>query len=1100
MTTTPERWTRIGELFDAASAVRGDARDALLRDACADDVALEREVRSLLDAQERGSSFLERPAVERPGTFQAFHEPVDLIGRSIGPYRVESLLGTGGMGAVYQAHDSRLDRRVAIKALPEPVASDPGRISTLRREARAIAALSHPNVATIHGLEEAAGTVYLVLELVEGESLRETIARGPLSIQRSVALGAQVAAAIEAAHDRGVIHRDLKPGNVMVTPSDRVKVLDFGLARRLDSRPGNQPDEDGVLIGGTPGYMSPEQAEGLLQDERTDLFALGCLLYECVTGLRAFTGSAGTDTVTRSAPDMTRVPEDTPDALRQLIAACLSTAPSRRPDTIGIARETLERLAGAAAEPASRLRDGIAPERHNLPKQATSFIGRTDELDRLEAMLADDRLVTLTGVGGTGKTRLALQAGRLLLGRTRSAVRFVALASVRAPELVADAVAHALDLREGTGSQEQQISAALQDAPTVLILDNCEHLLGACASLAGSLLDTCPDLVILATSREGLGLDHERVLALAPLELPPTDAVDSATLGRIDSVRLFVDRAAQVRPGYQLTAPDCEPTRELCRRLDGVPLAIELAASRMRVLSPAQILRRLTDRFGLLRRAGSDDSTETHATLWRTIEWSHELLCDEERDLFAMMSIFEDGWSIDGAVAVSGLDEITALDLLTQLVEKSLVEVRYPASLDGEPRFSMLESIRDFASHTLAAGPDAQTARTRHGGFFLALALDAAPTLRTAESPRWMHRLESEHQNLLRALQDASASDGLRIATSITRFWESRGHLLIGQQAIEQLLARADETTPTDLLTRAAGNAATLAMHRGLYDDAEVLLTDALARERDRGTPEGLAITLLHTGTMWFFRGNPLRAREPFEEALEISERLGNTRHCAVARGNLANVHQETGDPERSCTMLEACLEDFRAIGDRRDTAIALGNLSNSLHLMGRIEEAEVRCRESLALSREINDQQCIGHALSHLAAFSLLRGDTPAARGVLAECLILLQRLGDHRQGAYAIESAAKLAQREGNDELALRLSGAADGVRESIGSQRAEHIEVLHTETITRASEQLDDTQQRITRQEGRDLGFEAASRLAVEWIDPDATLDSGAPSSLR
>ena len=416
---------------------------------------------------------------------------------SIAGFRVLGTLGQGGSGVVYLAHDPGLDRRVALKVLAAAFAADPERVDRLRREARLLASLNHPQIAAIYGLIEAPGEpLALVLELVDGESLAARLARGPLALAEALALARQVATGLEAAHEQGVIHRDLKPANVMLTARGGVKLVDFGLAR---SGPAGSAPEDSTrsltcevqgTIFGTPGYMSPEQARGLPLDPRTDVFAFGCILFECLAGRPAFAGANLLEVLARTLegePNWGALPAGLPAALRALLAGCLARgADARLADMSAVAR-ALAAVVEGGAEAAS------PPAAHNLPLQLTRFVGRERELAELKRLLGFARLVTITGHGGGGKTRVALELARTLAPSYPDGVWLAEFALIREPERVPEALMAALGLREE--SQRPPIATLadhLREKACLLVLDNCEHLLGACADAGSSAAGRLP--------------------------------------------------------------------------------------------------------------------------------------------------------------------------------------------------------------------------------------------------------------------------------------------------------------------------------------------------------------------------------------------------------------------------------------------------------------------------------------------------------------------------------------------------------------------------------------------------------------------------------
>jgi len=634
-------------------------------------------------------------------------------GTRLGPYEILGELGAGGMGEVYLGRDLRLDRDVALKVLPHRVAADPEAVARLRREALTLASLTHPNIAAIYGFEESPdGPLVLALERVEGETLASRIARGALPTEMALQVCAQIAQALEAAHERGVIHRDVKPANVIIGPRGLVKVLDFGLARRgpehmspasppLATEAGEGvtvalPQPDSGVILGTPGYMSPEQVRASDVDERSDVFAFGCVLYECLTGRRAFQGGDLGDTLRATLAgdvDLSALPPSTPERVRALLRRCLEKKPEDRLPTMRSARNELEEALGIRR--ASALREGESYSTpHNLPARTTSFIGRTSLLEECRRALGASRLLTLAGMGGTGKTRVAIHLAESLLAEYPDGVWFVDLSPLADSRRVADVAAETLGVADVPGlTPLMSLIKHVRDRRMLFVLDNCEEVLEGAGELASSLLRSCPATRVIATSRRALGLEGESVLAVPPLATPAAaDALPLESVRVCEAVRLFVDRAIAVQPSFALDTANAPTVAEICRRLDGIPLAIELAASRIRMLDAEQIRDRLHDRFKLLARPGSGASSRQQ-TVKSVIQWSWDHLLPPEQDLMRRLAVFTGGWALDRATAVCSDhgDEFEVLDLLTRLVEHSLVVVDRDAN--GQARYRFLESV-----------------------------------------------------------------------------------------------------------------------------------------------------------------------------------------------------------------------------------------------------------------------------------------------------------------------------------------------------------------------------------------------------------------------
>ncbi|HEU4333272.1 MAG TPA: protein kinase, partial [Candidatus Eisenbacteria bacterium] len=565
-------------------------------------------------------------------------------GSRLGHYKILGRLGAGGMGEVYRAEDLNLERRVAIKLLPPGAAGDREAVERLIREAKLASSLQHPGIVTIFAIEEEGGAPYLVMELVEGETLRSRIERGALAPSDLVSIGAQVADALEVAHRVGLIHRDIKSSNILVTPDGRAKVADFGLAKRLPGLSGSPDAATAVALTatgavvGTAVYMSPEQTRGEGLDPRTDIFSLGVVLYEAATGRLPFEGPTALSVLHEIAlvepPAPSRVRAGIPRELDGVILRAMAKEKGRRFATAGELAAALRAIGSEDAAPASFVdsaeRGGTATAApavpNNLPMALTSFVGRQTEMEEVARLLGPARLVTLTGAGGCGKSRLSIQIARNLMERYPDGVWLVELAALSDPSLVTQRVASVLGIREEAGKPVlETLKRALEGRTLLVVLDNCERLIPACVDVVSALLPAVPGLRVLATSREPLGVPGEVLWRVPPLRVPGPDRRSRRDLGRFESVRLFVERASALQPSFALTDENAGAIAQICTRLDGIPLAIELAAARIKVLPVPQILRRLEDRFRLLT-AGSATALPHQQTLRATVEWSYELL------------------------------------------------------------------------------------------------------------------------------------------------------------------------------------------------------------------------------------------------------------------------------------------------------------------------------------------------------------------------------------------------------------------------------------------------------------------------------------------
>src|SRR4029453_19184925 len=495
-----------------------------------------------------------------------------ISGTRLGNYEIVASLGAGGMGEVYRARDLRLGREIAIKVLPQDVATDAGLLARFEQEARTVAALNHPGIVTLFSVEESNGARFLTMELIEGQSLDRHVVPGGLPIPRVVELGIAIAEALAAAHEKGVVHRDLKPANVMLTRDGRVKILDFGIAK-LEARKSSDGVAShaaplttaGVVLGTVP-YMAPEQGRGEAVDSRADVFALGVLLYELTTGRRPFEGSTfvtGSAILNDTPPPLTSVRTDVPSDLDRIVSRCLEKEPKARAQSALDVSNELRRLRPGRDTPISA---------KGPPAPSTPLLGREAALESAANRLrtGTTRLLTVTGYGGTGKTRFSIELLKRLAPEYPGGAAFVSLASVPAASEVLPTVATALDIAEAHGrSALDALGTVIGDRRVLLVLDNLEQVLDAAPDIA-ALVARCPSLQVIATSRAPLKVGAESEFDLPPLELPGKEGTSLEEMARCPSVALFVQRAEKVKAGFSLTAANTTAIAAICRRLDGL--------------------------------------------------------------------------------------------------------------------------------------------------------------------------------------------------------------------------------------------------------------------------------------------------------------------------------------------------------------------------------------------------------------------------------------------------------------------------------------------------------------------------------------------------
>jgi predicted ATPase/class 3 adenylate cyclase len=637
---------------------------------------------------------------------------------------------------------------------------------------------------------------------------------------------------------------------------------------------------------------------------------------------------------------------------------------------------------------------------NNLPRQLTSFIGREREILEVKRLLSTTSLLTLTGPGGCGKTRLALQVAADLIDAYADGVWLVELAGLMEPALVLHTLASTLGVREGPGRELLSVLRQyLESREVLLVLDNCEHVVAACAETAEALIRSCPGLRILVTSREPLGVGGETVWRVPSLSVPETGGPAPVEgLVRYEAVRLFIERAMAVQPAFTLTPQNTAAVAAVCRQLDGLPLAIELAAARMRALSAGQIAERLDKRFSLLT-GGSRTVLPRQQTLRGALDWSHDLLSQNERALLRRLSVFAGGCTLEAAEAVCSDGSLATeeiLDLLTQLVSKSLV---LADAQDAVVRYRLLETVREYARDRLVESGDATNVQDRHLAWYLHLVEQAEPELTGPEQRTWLDRLETEHDNLRAMLEwskvdDGSADAGLRAATALWHFWNVHGHFSEGRAWLETMLSRNLEA-PAAVRAKALTGAGLLAHRQGDYDGAIKLCTEGLSRFRDLGDLSGMAQALYMVGIATLAQGDYETAKRLFQESLQLSGQTGNKRRMAIALNSIGEVARCQGDYAAARTAYEDSLALKREVGDRSGITVSVGNLGHVALHQGDCRAAAVLFKEALTGARELAHKVGIAEYLAGLGGVAAAEGRCARGARLLAAADSLLSLLG---------------------------------------------------------------------------------------------------------
>ena len=784
---------------------------------------------------------------------------------------------------------------------------------------------------------------------------------------------------------------------------------------------------------------------------------------------------------------------------------------------------------------------------NNLPIQPTPFIGRKQEVATIRDLLdrEDVRLLTLTGPGGTGKTRLGLQVAAKLSDRFAGGVFFVNLAPLREPEFVLAAMAQTLEVQEtAEHSLLELLQAFLREKQVLLVLDNFEQIVSAAEQVA-ALLTACPKLKIVVTSREVLHVRAEHEFAVPPLALPdPERLPDPVVLSQYEAVALFIERAQAVKPDFQVTNANARAVAEMCVRLDGLPLAIELAAARIKLLPPQALLTRLEQRLVVLT-SGARDVPARHQTLRNTIAWSYDLLDAAEQRLFRRLSVFVGGCTLEATEAICaalGDRDGSALDGVGSLIDKSLLHQTEQEG--GELRLWMLETIREYGLEALAASGEMELTRRAHADYYLALAEEAEPELAGPQQGVWLERLEREHDNLRAALQWSVEQGGvgqhmemvLRLSGALWWFWLVRGHLSEGGQWLEKALMES-EGSMTLARARALQGLGEVAFNQGNYGRAEKRCRESLAIFRELGDRKNIALSLNILGLVAEWSRNYTAAYSLIEEALALYKELGDKRGLAYTLGALAYATSHQGEYARARSLAEESLALFREVGDKAGITYALsrlvevmlfqgdlarahsllreslvlsrelgdkGGIAESLDLSGQIARyqdayatASSLFEESLAVQRELGDKAGIAHSLSHLGRVAAIQGDYTAAHPLYKESLGIAREAGDKELVASGLEGLAGVVAAQDNPAWAVRLWGAAESLRQALSMPLPPVERATYEHSVATARTQLGEKAFAIAWAQGRTMTPEQAlaAQGAAEMPLPTPT---GPPST--
>jgi predicted ATPase/class 3 adenylate cyclase len=715
--------------------------------------------------------------------------------------------------------------------------------------------------------------------------------------------------------------------------------------------------------------------------------------------------------------------------------------------------------------------------RNNLQLEVTSFIGREREIEQAMRILDESGLLTLTGPGGVGKTRVGLRLARSLLDRFEDGAWIVECGALTDRDFVLPTVAGTLGMTEPAG---RSLLAAIVDyvkgKRILLVLDDCDPVLAECAELSEAVLRACSTVRIIVTSREALGVSGEVILPITSLATPDSGAVvRPSDLEGVDAVRLFVERARAVQPAFEVTDANARAVAQLCRRLDGIPLAIELAAARVRTLPVEQIAARLDDRFRLLT-GGSRAAVARHQTLRATIDWSYELLTEPERAVLRRLSVFAGGATLEAAEAVCAGDAVDALDVLDclgRLVEKSLV---LSDSKTSEARFRLLETVREYARARLVEAGEAEATLRRHRDWYVALVDETSAALFHGPEPvDRLRRLDREHEDIRVVLewcldQPGEAGTGLRIAAGLWRYWEIRGYLTEGRGWLERMLSgSAGEVSAAR--ANALTGAGNLALMQGDYRAAAGFHEASLDLNRTVGDAHGVAYAANNLANTVLQAGDTARARALYEESIALEMELGDERGAAFGSINLADVATRAGDIDEARALHKHILDLIRGLGDRWMEAFALDTFALATSRAGDRPGGRDLHLQALEILETIGDRRGIARVLTHLAELALADGDTALARDLFRQSLANRQELGDMPGLATAMEGLAGAIAID-DPEAAARLDGAAESLREAIRATVPPQAAADHDQTLAEIERRLGSDRFEAARRDGRQM----------------------------
>ncbi|MBT2266079.1 protein kinase [Rhodococcus erythropolis] len=986
-------------------------------------------------------------------------------------------IGRGGFGVVYRCKQVNLDRVVAVKVLTNL----PDRERFLR-EQRAMGKMTgHPDIVNLFEVGiTGSGRPYIVMQYYPKDSLESRIRKiGPLTLKDSLHLGVKMAGALATVHYLGVLHRDVKPANILLTDYGEPQLTDFGIAHIPDGF-----KTSAGTVTASPAYTAPEVLAGNASTLAADVYGLGATLFAAMTGHAAFERRSGEHLIAQflritseSVPDLQLlgVPRD----VSTIIEHAMARGDKERPTAVELGEELRRAQArhgfpvDEMALPAEMEREKVRQTEDgppfpgplnagpssaktlglgaDLPLELTSFVGRRPELGEAKRLLSISRLVTLTGPGGVGKTRLAMRVASRARRDFPDGVLFIELGQMRDERLLVDVIAAALRLHDQPSTPMRATLTEFLDAGNyLLVLDNCEQMLSAVAEFVEGLLQACSGLRILVTSREPLDVGGEAILRVQPLRVPAPDREPTLRgLPGYDAVTLFVERATAGVPTFVLTDGNREAVSHICQKLDGLPLAIELAAARLRAMSPQQILHRLTDRFALLTH-GSRGLPSRQRTLLLCIDWSYEFCDERERHFWAQASVFSGGFELDAAEGICGgnLPPEKMIDVVCSLVDKSILVREETGDVI---RFRMLETIRDYGREKAVQSGEYDELRRRHRDWYRTLVIDAEAGWISSQQLAWIVRFKSEQPNLREAMEYCLSRDtedvdiGMEIAAPLLLLWASRGLLSESRQWLDRFLAVRTADRPNISTVKALYAASVLAGWQGDLQSASILVQ----------------------------RGRALSARmdDPMANAL-----------VTQAEGLLSLF---TGELATACSLIEMALTVFREADALTLHVEALTMLGLARDMLdGNPTHADDCYEEVLSITDSHGEFAYRSYTLWSMGVAQWRRGNPSKATSFLDQSLRVMRDIDDPVGVAYCLEALAWIAGSEGNPRRASVLMGSAQSLGRAVGIPPVFIPNLLgyHEECTSIVRQALGDPRYEAAQKEGCALQLDAAISYAL------------------